>query len=286
MLIQILTLFPEMFRGPFEESITGRAASAGLVEIRVVNLRDYTTDKHHQVDDYPYGGGRGMVMKPEPLFRAVEELSRARSRNWGTVDNPGDNSGKKSGSNLGDTPGNNPGKNPGGNPKDNPGDKFGDNPVVILLSPQGVPFNQKKAAELAACRHLILICGHYEGIDQRVVEHLVDEEISIGDYILTGGELPAMVLTDAVVRLQPGVLSAEALQEESFEEGLLEYPHYTRPSDFRGMQVPAVLLSGNHAQIKKWRRERSLHNTAGKRPDLLSEAVLTEDDMDYLKTIK
>lgn len=219
--IDIITLFPGMFRGPFDESIVARAAERGLLQIRVHNLRDFATGRHKVVDDYPFGGGPGMVMKPEPIFAAVESLRREETR-------------------------------------------------VILMSPQGRPFRQAIAQELAKLPHLVLLCGHYEGVDERVREHLVDDELSIGDYVLTGGELAAMVVCDAIVRLLPGVLGAgESTLEESFSGRLLEYPHYTRPAQFREWAVPEVLLSGDHARVERWRREQSLLRTLRRRPELL-----------------
>ncbi len=237
MRIDILTLFPGMFAGPFDESIVKRAVERGLVEINIHNIRDYTTDKHHVVDDYPYGGGSGMVMKPEPIFAAVEAVK-------GTGES---------------------------------------NARVVLMSPQGRTFSQKIAKELAQIPHLIVICGHYEGIDERVREHLVDDEISIGDFILTGGELPAMVVVDSVVRLLEGALgSPESAEDESFSAGLLEYPQYTRPACFRDWDVPEVLLSGHHGEIGKWRRHQAILNTLRRRPDLLKEADLTEEERRWL----
>jgi tRNA (guanine37-N1)-methyltransferase len=230
MRIHVLTLFPEMFDGPLRVSIMGRAIESGLVEVVLHNIRDYAEDKHHVVDDYPFGGGPGMVMKPEPLFAAVEAVSAqdaAKGR-------------------------------------------------VVLLTPQGRLLTQSIGDELSRRDRLILVCGHYEGVDERVREHLVDDEISIGDYVLSGGELPAMVLIDVVVRRLPGALgSAESLAEESHAQGLLEYPQYTRPAEFRGWQVPEVLLSGHHAQIAAWRRQQSILRTARHRPDLLERASLT-----------
>ena len=226
MRIDILTLFPDMFSGPFGQSIIKRAIDRQLVNIVIHNIRDYGLGRHRLVDDYPYGGGPGMVMKPEPLFEAVGAL-----------------------------------KAEAGTP-------------IILLTPQGRLFNQKVANELAAQERLILICGHYEGVDERVREYLVTDEISIGDYVLSGGELAAMVVVDAVVRLLPGVLSSE-VREDSHIEGLLEYPHYTRPLLYRGWPVPPLLLSGNHAQIAKWRREQSILRTLRRRPDLLDKADLS-----------
>jgi tRNA (guanine37-N1)-methyltransferase len=218
----VLTLFPELFPGPLGSGVTGRGMAAGLVSLQIHNLRDYTHDRHRQVDDIPYGGGAGMVLKPEPIFQAV----RARK-----------------------------GKGP-----------------VILLSPQGEPLNQALVRELATHDDLYLVCGRYEGVDERVAAHLVNREISIGDYILTGGELPAMVVIDAVSRLVTGVLgSAESPNDESFAEQLLEYPHYTRPPVFEGHAVPEVLLSGHHAEIERWRRDQAADRTRRRRPDLLRD---------------
>ncbi len=228
--IDIFTLFPEMFQGPFNFSILKRAIDHGLVSMNIHNVRDYTHDKHHTVDDYAYGGGAGMVLKPEPIFEAVESI------------------------------------------KSNIKPEIGELPV-ILLTPQGRLFSQQIARELSAYSHLILICGRYEGVDERVREHLVTDEISIGDYVLSGGELAAMVVVDTVVRLLPGVLGSEAsLMEDSHVDGLLEYPQYTRPVEYRGWSVPEVLLSGNHAQIAKWRREQSIQRTSERRPELLDKA--------------
>ncbi len=228
--IDIFTLFPEMFQGPFNFSILKRAIDHGLVSMNIHNIRDYTHDKHHTVDDYAYGGGAGMILKPEPIFEAVESI------------------------------------------KSNIKPEIGELPV-ILLTPQGRLFSQQIAQELSAYSHLILICGRYEGVDERVREHLVTEEISIGDYVLSGGELAAMVVVDTVVRLLPGVLGSEAsLMEDSHVDGLLEYPQYTRPVEYRGWSVPGVLLSGNHAQIAKWRREQSIQRTSERRPELLDKA--------------
>jgi tRNA (guanine37-N1)-methyltransferase len=219
-IIEILTLFPEMFPGPLSAGVTGRGLASGLVTLRLHNLRDYTHDRHRQVDDVPYGGGAGMVLKPEPIFEAV----RARA-----------------------------GKGP-----------------VILLTPQGELLNQGLVRELAGHDDLYLICGRYEGVDERVATHLVDKEISIGDYVLTGGELPAMVVIDAVSRLVAGVLgSDESPKDESFDRHLLEYPHYTRPAEFEGHPVPEVLRSGHHAEIERWRRAQAAERTRRRRPDLL-----------------
>jgi tRNA (guanine37-N1)-methyltransferase len=225
--IDVITLFPEMF-APLSHSIVGRAIEQRRLTVGYVNPREFTTDRHRSVDDYPYGGGPGMVMKPEPLFLAVESVANPTSH-------------------------------------------------VILLSPAGRVFSQTIAAELATHQHLILICGHYEGVDERVAEHLADDEISIGDYVLTGGELAAMVVVDAVARLLPGVLGhAESAGDESHSHGVLEYPQYTRPLEFRGWSVPDRLLTGHHAEIAKWRRRQSLERTAARRPDLMTAELLTE----------
>src|SRR5271170_5894230 len=221
MKIDVLTLFPAMFAGPLDESIVQRARTTGALKLTVTNLRDYTHDRHKTVDDKPFGGGPGMLLKPEPLFAAVESLKRAETK-------------------------------------------------VILLSPSGRKFDQSIARELAAQKDLLLVTGHYEGFDERVRETLADDELSIGDYVLTNGALPAMVVIDAVVRLLPGVLGDdESSHDESFSAGLLEYPQYTRPAEFRGMKVPDVLVSGNHAEIEKWRREQAKARTKEQRPDLL-----------------
>ncbi|HEX3033071.1 MAG TPA: tRNA (guanosine(37)-N1)-methyltransferase TrmD [Bacillota bacterium] len=238
MKIDILTLFPDMF-APLAASIIGKAREKGLLEINIHNIRDYTRDKHKITDDYPFGGGAGMVMKPEPVFRAVEAL--------------------------------------------NDRDKV--MPAnIILMCPQGTPFSQQLAAELAQEQHLVFLCGHYEGMDERIREGLVTREISIGDYVLTGGELPAMVVVDAVARLLPGVLGESfSAVEESFTEGLLEYPQYTRPREYQGMQVPDILLSGDHEKIRRWRRQQSLKRTLSRRPDLLQEHKLSPEDRKLLK---
>jgi tRNA (guanine37-N1)-methyltransferase len=241
MRIDILTIFPQMFEVPFGTGIFKRAIDNGLVTVNPVNIRDYTHDKHRTTDDYPYGGGAGMVMKPEPIFEAVEAI------------------------------------------KEELDDKNVDLPVV-LLSPQGRLFSHEVARELAQHAHIVLICGHYEGVDERVAEHLATDVISIGDYVLTGGELPAMVVADAVLRLVPGVLgSEESPLEDSHAGGLLEYPQYTRPADFRGWKVPEILLSGNHAQIAKWRREQIIKRTLEKRPELLDKAELGQEDKKLVK---
>lgn len=225
MRFDVFSLFPEIFPAYLNESILKRAQEMGALEVAVHNIREYTTDKHHTTDDVPYGGGGGMVMKPEPIFAAVEGV-------------------------LGVPP----------------------RCPVILLTPQGRPFTQKVAAELAGQAHLALLCGRYEGVDERVREHLVTDEISLGDFVLTGGELPALAIIDAVTRLLPGVLGdPEAPNKDSHASGLLEHPHYTRPPEFRGWEVPEVLRSGNHAEIEKWRRQQSLKRTQERRPDLLEE---------------
>lgn len=230
MRIDIFTLFPEMFTGVLSSSILGKAREKQLVDFHVTNFRDFSESKHGTVDDTPYGGGGGMVLKPEPLFRAVEAIA---------------------------------------------GDK---KPRVILMCPQGVPYNQKLAEELAQEEHLVFICGHYEGYDERIREHLVTDEISIGDYVLTGGELAAMVVIDSIVRLQPGALGNQSSAvEDSFSTGLLEYPHYTRPAEFRGWKVPDILLSGHHANIERWRLKESLRRTKARRPDLLAKLELTDE---------
>jgi len=222
MRLDIVTLFPAICEGPLGESVIGRARERGLVDIRYTNPRTFARDRHGTVDDSPYGGGVGMVMKPEPLFAAVEQVAT-------------------------------------------------EDATVVLLSPQGQPFCQSLARRFAALPHLVLVCGHYEGVDERVRQVLVDEEVSLGDYILTNGALAAVVVADAVIRLLPGVLGAdESSDDESFgRDGWLEYPHYTRPVEFRGMRVPDVLLSGDHADIERWRREQSLVRTAARRPELL-----------------
>ncbi len=233
MRIDVLTLFPEMFSGPMDESIIKRAITNGRLDIHIHSLRDFTRDRHRTCDDKPFGGGPGMVMKPEPVFEAVEAILK---------------------------------KVQGGQRK-----KGGPTSRIILLTPQGRRFDQKMAQRLAKFRHLILICGHYEGVDERVRKFLTEEEISIGDYVTTGGELPAMVLIDSVVRLLTGVLGdPRSVHYESFQGGLLEYPQYTRPAVFRGMKVPSVLLGGNHEVIHRWRQGEALKRTRRRRPDLLT----------------
>jgi tRNA (guanine37-N1)-methyltransferase len=231
MRIDVLTLFPEAFSGPLQASILGRALAASIASVELHNIRDYAADRHQVVDDYAYGGGPGMVMKPEPLAACIEAVQDMVSP---------------------------PGR-------------------TILLTPQGRLLNQEVVDELAAEERLILVCGHYEGIDERVREHLVDDEVSIGDYVLSGGEIGALVIIDAVVRRQPGTLgSDESLLEESHSDGLLEYPQYTRPAEFRGWRVPDILLSGNHGEIARWRRQQRILRTAQRRPDLIEKASLTE----------
>jgi len=267
MLIDILTLFPEMFPGYLNESILKRAQTADLLKIELHNIRDYATGKHRVTDEPPYGGGGGMVLKPEPIFTAVESLIlRLRSVQ---VSNP-------SASSV-----------PGLQSPDEKRLEIGDwrlaGPPVILLTPQGRPFSQKIAQELAQHERIVLLCGRYEGVDERVRQHLVTDEISIGDFVLTGGELAAMVIVDAVARLIPGVLGAEdAAEEDSFATGLLEGPHYTRPELFRGWAVPEVLRSGHAANIRRWRRQQALRRTWQRRPDLLLTAVLSQEDRWFL----
>src|SRR6202011_5349669 len=241
MKIDILTLFPEICRAPLAESIMKRAREKGIVDVQIHNLRDWTTDKHHVVDDAPFGGGQGMVMKPEPIFAAVEDLrTQQRPVRPGLTLNKG-----QSGSDQLST-------------------------QVLVMSPAGRRFDQALAAELSSESHLIIICGHYEGVDHRVIEHLADLEVSIGDYVLTNGAIAAVVLVDAVVRLLPGVLGDEqSAVDDSFASGLLEGPQYTRPAEFRGWKVPEILLSGNHAEIAKWRKEQAKKRTRENRPDLL-----------------
>lgn len=239
MQIDILTLFPEMFRGVFDSGVIGRAVEQGLVGISLHNFRDQAHDRHHTVDDYPYGGGAGMVLKPEPIFEAVEAIK-------GESDIP-----------------------------------------VILLNPAGRLFNQKTAEEFARYSRMIVICGRYEGVDERVSQHLATDEISIGDYVLTGGEIAAMVVIDAVVRLLPGVLGSElSPREDSHVAGLLEYPQYTRPSSYRGWSVPEVLLSGNHAQIAGWRREQSIRRTYQRRPELLDKVELSSEERRLVQKLR
>lgn len=241
----IMTLFPDMIRAGMNDSVIGRAVRNGLITVDAVNIRDYSTDKHRHVDDYPYGGGAGMVMQPGPIYDCFKDITK----------------------------------------------DMGHRPRVLYMTPQGSTFTQEKAQELAGEEELIFLCGHYEGVDERILEEIVTDNLSIGDYVLTGGELPAMVMMDAIARLIPGVLgSSESAPHDSFQDGLLEYPQYTRPEVFHGTPVPEVLLSGHHANIEKWRRQQSLKRTYERRPDLLlKEEVIsrmTRDDLHYLRDLK
>lgn len=240
MRIDMVTLFPEMFSGPFGESITKRAIDNGILDIHYTNFRDFSLDKHRHVDDAPFGGGAGMVLKPEPMYCAVRDLlSRTEA--------------------------------------------YAENRRILIMDPSGTIFSQQKAKELAAYRQLIFICGHYEGFDARIY-NLADERLSIGDFVLTGGELPAMVVTDAVSRMLPGVLGDDdSASTDSFYDGLLGFPQYTRPREFEGNAVPDILLSGDHAKIRTWRREAALKTTKAHRPDLLAHAALTEKDKEFLR---
>ena len=237
----VLTLFPEMIEQGLSSSIIGRATEKGLLQVEAINIRDYSTNKHHKVDDYPYGGGAGMVMQAGPVYDAYEDLVQ----------------------------------------------KLGKKPRVIYLTPQGKVFNQKMAEEFAKEEDLVFLCGHYEGIDERVLERIVTDYVSIGDYVLTGGELPSMVMIDCISRLVPGVLNNDVSADiESFHDNLLEYPQYTRPDTFLGMKVPDVLLSGNHGKIEQWRREQSIKRTLERRPDLLEDANLSKKELEYLKRLQ
>ena len=278
--IDVLTLFPEMFEGVFGASILGKARQKGLVSLSTLNFRDYANNKHNTVDDYPFGGGGGMVLKPGPIFAAVEELMERHYP--GTVGINGVDS-------LTDLPENGSEEVPEGTPgqplEDLP--NAAPRPRVILMCPQGEPFTQRKAEELSREEHLIFICGHYEGYDERIREHLVTDELSIGDYVLTGGELPAMVVIDSVVRHLPGVLGNQlSAVTDSFSTGLLEYPHYTRPAKFREWEVPEVLLSGHHENIDLWRRRQSLERTFRRRPELLRDMELSKKDKEWLAELK
>ena len=245
---EVFTLLPEVFPPYLESSILKRAIQRGLVKVNIYNIRDYTHDKHHVTDDTPYGGGGGMVMKPEPIFEAVETV-------------------------LGSAP-------PASPPELDPGIP------IILLSPQGRVLSQRIAEDLSARERIALLCGRYEGVDERVREHLVTDEISIGDYVLTGGELPALILIDAVARLLPGALGdPTGAEDDSHSMGLLEYPHYTKPAEFRGWKVPEILLSGDHAKIEKWRREQALVRTFNKRPDMLEKAELNEAEKKFVDNL-
>lgn len=233
----VLTLFPDMIRDGFQTSITGRAMEKGLLTMEAVNIRDFSVNKHNRVDDYPYGGGAGMVMQAEPVYLAYESVAQ----------------------------------------------KLEKKPRVLYMTPQGRVFNQRMAEELAREGELIFLCGHYEGIDERVLEEIVTDEVSIGDYVLTGGELPALVMMDAISRLLDGVLhNGESAEFDSFHDNLLEYPQYSRPEEWRGKKVPPVLLSGHHVNVEKWRREQSLLRTRERRPDLLETAELTKEDKKFL----
>lgn len=236
MRFDVLTLFPEMFE-PIKQSIIGKAEEKQLIDINLINIRDFSKNKHKKVDDTPYGGGAGMIMQADVVYDAYKSIKDEHAK-------------------------------------------------VIYLTPQGKVLNQKKVEKLSKEEHLILLCGHYEGIDQRVIDKIVDEEISIGDYVLTGGEIPAMVLIDSVSRYVDGVLSEDSTSEESFSQGILEYPQYTRPETFEGVKVPEILLSGHHENIDKWRRCEALKNTYLKRPELLENVELSEEDKKYLKDIK
>jgi tRNA (guanine37-N1)-methyltransferase len=235
MRIDVVTLFPELFEAPLRTSVIGRALERGLVEVTIHDLREHGLGRHRSVDDYPYGGGAGMVLRPEPLYAAIEPLRAAGA-------------------------------------------------LIVLLDPAGERLTDRLAREMAGLRRIALVCGRYEGLDERA-RNLVDREVSIGDYVLTGGELPALVLIDAVARLVPGVIEADSHESDSFAAGLLEHPHYTRPESFRGMEVPPVLLSGNHGEVDRWRRRESLRRTLQRRPDLLSGADLTDDDRNALEEL-
>ena len=249
MQFEVFTLLPEVFPSYLETSIIKRARERNLINVRVHNIRDYTHDKHHTTDDAPYGGGGGMVMKPEPVFEAIETVL-------------------------------------GLNPSQTPPEPASNIPI-ILLTPQGRVFNQSIAQELSQHKHIALLCGRYEGIDERIREHLVTDEISIGDYVLTGGELPALIVIDAISRLLPDVLGdPTGAQDDSHAMGLLEYPHYTRPPEFRGWKIPDVLLTGAHVKIDKWRREQALLRTLKKRPDMLEKAELSKADKKFLDGLK
>lgn len=234
----VLTLFPEMFEAVLGESITGRARSAGLIEMNFTNIRDFSANKHRKTDDYPYSGGGGMIMTPQPIYDAYMSVTKDCEKK----------------------------------------------PHTIFMSPQGTVFNQKKAVELSKLDHIVFLCGHYEGVDQRIIDMLVDEEISIGDFVLTGGELPAMTVIDAVSRMIPGVLASEdSYKNESHFSGLLEYPQYTHPQEFMGVKIPEILVSGHHKNIEQWKRRAALINTLKKRPDMLENAPLTDEDKKFLK---
>lgn len=236
--IDVISLFPEAFIGPLNFSIVKRAQQLGFIVVNIFNPRDFTQDRYRKVDDYPYGGGRGMVLKPEPIFKAVEYIRELRGEG-----------------------------------------------TTILLSSQGIPLTQSLVEDLSKSKSLILICGHYEGVDERVALHLVDLEVSVGDYVLTGGEIPAMIIIDAISRMFPQVIDSEVVSEESFSKGIFDYPQYTRPYDFRGYKVPDVLLSGDHKKIDLYRRKEALRKTLNRRPELLIRANLTELDIELLQEI-
>jgi tRNA (guanine37-N1)-methyltransferase len=267
MQFDILTLFPGMFTGPLTESIIKRAVQAGRIAIGIHDIRAYTTDKHHTADDAPYGGGAGMVMKAAPLAAAIRDVLRnketRRRGDEGIVDDAA--------SSRSFSP---PLLASASRQK-----------LVVLMTPAGELFSQRTAMELAGYAQLVLVCGHYEGVDERACEALIDREISIGDYVLTGGELAAMVVVDAVARLVPGVIDAESIGDESHSAGLIEYPHYTRPAVWEGREVPAVLRAGDHGQVARWRREQQLRRTLARRPDLLAHAELSPTDRAFLATI-
>jgi tRNA (guanine37-N1)-methyltransferase len=260
MQFDILTLFPGMFTGPLTESIIKRAVQAGLIGIGIHDIRAYTTDKHHTADDAPYGGGAGMVMKAEPLAAAIRAVMGSRQSAVG-------------------------GRQPVTTDSELPTADRRLKTLVVLMTPAGELFSQRTALELAGYAQIVLVCGHYEGVDERAREALIDREISIGDYVLTGGELAAMVVVDAVARLLPGVIDAESIGEESHSTGLIEYPHYTRPATWEGREVPAVLRAGHHGEVARWRREQQLQRTLARRPDLLARAELTATDRAFLATI-
>ncbi len=241
MRFDVLTLFPDMFRAVLGDSIINRAVEKGLIELNFIDIRDYTQNKHKKVDDYPYSGGGGMLMMPQPVYDAYQSITKDLDYK----------------------------------------------PLTIYMSPQGKVFNQKTAVDLSKHEHIVILCGHYEGIDQRVLDMIVDMEISIGDFVLTGGEIPAMAVIDSISRMIPGVLASESSYEnESHYSGLLEYPQYTRPEEFMGVKIPDVLISGHHAKIDEWKREQSLKNTYLKRPDLLEKAELSKKDIEYLEKLK
>ena len=259
MQFEVFTLLPEIFPSYIDTSIIKRARERGLITVRVHNIRDYTHDKHHTTDDTPYGGGGGMVMKPDPVFEAVESVLGINPSPDYTLEESSDSAQGVNNLNI----------------------------PIILLTPQGRVFDQSIAQELSQHSHIVLICGRYEGVDERIREHLVTDEISIGDYVLTGGELPALILIDAISRLLPDVLGdPTGAQDDSHAMGLLEYPHYTRPPEFRGWKVPDVLLSGDHAKIDKWRRQQALLRTFNKRPDMLEKGNLSKEDMKFVEILR